>query len=130
MLLLALVPLTLGTEPIHELLMEPLPTLSGSFTYHSTYSLTTNEDDQAIFAQLLTPLPEGCHLTVQVEAPTGATSLGTVSLSEEPTPLVLKISRVAEEHLRITYTFSCAKTTPTGLYFHNIKFHLANSGCK
>jgi hypothetical protein len=130
MLFLISIPLTLSLHSIQELSVDPIPKLSTSSTYTSSYSITTNEDNQTIFAALTSPLPPNIKLTITLEAPDGAKSLGPISLSEEPKPLVMGISRVAAKKLRITYSFSKDTLTPSGDYLQSIRFFLENSHCK
>jgi hypothetical protein len=75
----------------------------------TTYAISTNEDDRKIMVSLGEPLPEGAILTVNLKAPSGATSLGDVVLSDTPADAVIGISRLAEKNLTITYTLRSTK---------------------
>lgn len=120
--------LTLEVKPIHEFSLQNLPSsviLEGSsFVMKGNYSITTNEDNKKIMGSLSTPLPPGTILTLQLEAPSGASSSGKVQLSNQNTLLVSCISKVAEENLNITYTFSSSIPPPAGSYSNLVQFTL------
>jgi hypothetical protein len=72
----------------------------------TTYSITTNESGKSIQAALDAAMPPGLTLTIQLAAPTGASSVGPVDLTTTAQNLVTGVSTVAESGLGITYTLS------------------------
>lgn len=134
-LLLAFVQITspsVSTEvrAIHELDIEhchiPLSLGSSPFTLtcQNTYAITTNGDFKKIVGSLDQPLPSPLVLTVSLEAPKGAKSLGTVKLSSQDSILVSHISRIAQENLKIIYTFSSSEPLISGLHPGQVRFTL------
>jgi len=81
----------------------------------TTYSITTNDTNKTITGSVDSAMPSGMTLSVELAAPTGATSLGAVSLTTTPQNLVTGIANLAESNLGITYTLSAtAAATPEG----------------
>lgn len=74
--------------------------------HFTTYAVTTNSSDQKITALLDADLPDGISIGVFLQAPEGATTMGTVELSSAPQNLVTGISNVAQSDLAITYNMS------------------------
>lgn len=72
----------------------------------TTYAITSNETAKKITGVLDTAMPAGTTLQVALAAPTGATSIGPVTLSNVAADLVTGIAQVAESGKTITYTFS------------------------
>ena len=72
----------------------------------STYAITTNGDNKKITGVLNTAMPSGVTLQVELTAPTGATSAGTVTLTGTAADLVTGISTLNESEKAITYTLS------------------------
>ncbi|MES2198649.1 MAG: hypothetical protein V4489_00570 [Chlamydiota bacterium] len=120
--------LTLEVKPINEFSLQNLPSSlilkDSSLTMKGSYSITTNENNKKIIGCLSTPLPPHTTLTVHLEAPKGAHSLGKVLLSNQDTLLVSNISRVAEENLNITYILSSDTLPPAGSYSNLVRFTL------
>jgi hypothetical protein len=125
---------TVSTEvrPIHELEIEychiPLTLSSSPFTItcQNTYSITTNGDFKKIIGSLEHSLPSPLILTVALQAPKGAKSLGKVKLSTQEAVLVSHISRVAQENLKIIYTFSSSEPLISGLHPGQVRFTLVD----
>lgn len=69
----------------------------------STYSITTNESSKKITAAIDSAMPDDVTLSVTLDAPTGATSAGSTSLSATAADVVTGISEVAETGLGIDY---------------------------
>ncbi len=67
------------------------------------WAITTNEDNKRVVGSLDADLPPGVKLYVELEAPEGSVSNGSVSMSTNPQDLVTHISRVAKGDLNITY---------------------------
>ena len=76
----------------------------------TTYAITTNETLKKITGAIDTIMPAGTTLTVNLAAPTAATSLGAVPLTAVAADLVTGISTVAESGKTITYNFSANVT--------------------
>jgi hypothetical protein len=72
----------------------------------STYLVTTNEEQKKITGFLNTSLPKDSNLSISLEAPAGAISAGGVDLKNTPVDLVTAVSKVADAHRVITYTFT------------------------
>jgi hypothetical protein len=94
-----------------------------SATTAVSWSVTTNQSNAKITASLDAALPANVTLTVDLAAPSGATSAGAQSLSTTAVDLVTAITRVAESALAVTYTLSAtaaagvvASTTRTVTY--------------
>jgi hypothetical protein len=94
-----------------------------SVTTAVTWAVTTNQSNAKITASLNAALPANVTLTVDLAAPSGATSAGAQSLGTTSVDLVTAITRVAESALGVTYTLSAtaaagvvASTTRTVTY--------------
>ena len=72
----------------------------------TTYAITTNNSGETIMGYIGSNMPSGVALTVNLAAPTGATSVGNVTLTTVPQNLVTGIATVAEGGLVITYTLT------------------------
>jgi len=77
-----------------------------SVTANATYAITTNESNRKITAQLDENMPSGLALTIELAAPTGATSAGAQSLSTDAADLVTGVSLLNESGLSMSYTLS------------------------
>jgi hypothetical protein len=86
----------------------------------STYLITTNEENKKITGVLNTILPKDSSLSISLEAPTGAISVGSVDLKNVPADLVTRVSKVAEADKVITYTFSAPVSTQLTTPFSQI----------
>lgn len=76
----------------------------------TTYSVITNQSNQRISALIAPALPSGVSLAVNLTAPTGATSLGLVTLTTSSQNLVTGITQLSQSGLGVTYSVS---VTPT-----------------
>jgi hypothetical protein len=76
----------------------------------TTYGVITNLSNQRITAALTTGLPSGVSIAVNLAAPTGATSAGSVTLTTAPQNLVTGISQVSQSGLSVTYNVSATPT--------------------
>jgi hypothetical protein len=74
----------------------------------TTYAITTNEVNQKITASLDRDMPDGVTLEVQLAAPTGAASVGSVPLGQAGADVVTGISSTAASTLPITYRLTAA----------------------
>ena len=74
----------------------------------STYAISTNESNQKIVASLDQSLPLGLGLHVQLAAPAGATSRGSVALATAAADVVTGISSTASSALAITYSLDAS----------------------
>ena len=70
----------------------------------TTYAVTTTAPDQRIVARLDAPLPDGVTLTLQLAAPSGATSRGPVTLSTAEQELMSVPTAGSHAGLAISYT--------------------------
>jgi hypothetical protein len=74
----------------------------------TTYAISTNESNQKIVASLDQPLPPGLGLHVQLAAPAGATSSGSVALATAAADVVTGISASTSSALMITYSLDAS----------------------
>ena len=72
----------------------------------STYAITTNESNQKIAVSLDRPMPTGVALSVSLQAPAGAASLGRKNLRTASVDVVTGISAVSSAALPIVYSLS------------------------
>lgn len=72
----------------------------------TTYSVTTNGTSQKITGSIDTTMPSGSSLSINLTAPSGATSSGSVALTTTAQNLVTGISNVAQANMPITYTLN------------------------
>jgi hypothetical protein len=73
----------------------------------TTYAVTTNSTTaRAIQGRISSSMPSGVSLKVNLQAPSGGTSAGTVILSTTNANLVTAITQVSQSSLTITYTLS------------------------
>lgn len=70
----------------------------------STWAVTTNQTGAKITASIASNMPAGLTLSVNLAAPTGATSNGALALSTVAADLVDGITKVAQGGLSMTYT--------------------------
>lgn len=78
-------------------------TFDPGFDNSTTYTVTTTGENMKITADLDQDMPAGLSLTVEFEAPTGATSEGEVELSNTEVDLVTGIDGANASGLTITY---------------------------
>lgn len=94
--------------------MQPAP-VTGSSTY--TIRAARANKPQKVSASLNAAMPAGVTLTIQLSAPTGATSNGAVALDATVRALVGNITNIVPELETITYTLSAtaaAGVVPAG----------------
>lgn len=72
----------------------------------TTYAITTNETNRKISAAIDTAMPAGVTLTVNLAAPTGATSVPAFALTATAQDAVTGISTLNESGKTITYGLS------------------------
>jgi hypothetical protein len=73
----------------------------------TTYSITTVASGTTITGKLNANMPAGLTLKVQLQAPTGATSVGAVAMTTTAANLITGIGIIAlQTGLTITYTLS------------------------
>ena len=82
-------------------------------TASATWAVTTNQTGAKISAQLDSDMPSGLSLTVNLGAPTGATSAGATALSSASVDLVTGITKLAAGSLSVGYSLSA--TTEAGV---------------
>lgn len=79
----------------------------------TTYSITINESNKKVTGSIDTAMPANTTLSVNLTAPTGGTSTGSVDLTTTDQDLVTGISSLAESGLSISYTFSATSAAGT-----------------
>jgi hypothetical protein len=72
----------------------------------TTYAITTNGTNKKITGEIDVAMPANTTLEVNLAAPTGGTSAGSVSLSASAADLVTGITQRAESGLTITYSLT------------------------
>jgi hypothetical protein len=82
-------------------------------TASATWAVTTNQSNAKITASLDSDMPTGLTLTVDLGAPSGASSVGATALSSASVDLVTGISKKAEGSLSVGYGLSA--TTDAGV---------------
>lgn len=86
----------------------------------STYSITTNETNKKITGFLKTNLPQDIKLVIDLEAPSNATSIRNVTLTNIPSDLVIGVTRVAESGKIINYKLSVPVTMQLDTLFTDV----------
>lgn len=71
-----------------------------------TYAITSNQTNRKITARIDTNMPANITLSVQLAAPTNATSAGSVNLTSVDQDVVTGISNVDQSGLSISYGLS------------------------
>lgn len=77
-----------------------------SATAAASWAVTTNQNGAKVTASIPVAMPAGLTLTVDLGAPSGATSAGAQTLGTTAVDLVTGITRVAEGSLGATYSLS------------------------
>lgn len=77
------------------------------------WAITTNGVGKKVTAQLNSNMPAGVTLSIQLAAPTGATSLGSVAVSTTTADLVTGITQLSESGLSVTYVLSASVSAAT-----------------
>ncbi len=72
----------------------------------TTWSVTTNGSARKVTGEIDSAMPTGVTLEVALAAPTGATSVGNVTLTNLAADLVTGITGLDESGLGVTYTLS------------------------
>jgi len=94
----------------------------------TTYAITTNKTGKKITAKLSSPMLPGLTLMVNLEAPTGATPIDDVELSETiAKDVVTGISKVAQKDLTITYTLKATGEAEPGSSANMVTFTLTDA---
>ena len=92
----------------------------------ATYAITTNEANQKITASIDQALPAGIALEVQLGAPAGAASAGSVPLNTAAADLVTGITRTAAAALPITYRLRATSSAPLGQAVRTVTFTIVS----
>jgi len=82
-------------------------------TAAGTWAVTTNQSNAKITAELDSDMPAGLTLTVNLGAPSGASSTGATTLSSASVDVVTGITQKAEAALSVNYGLSA--TTAAGV---------------
>ncbi len=69
----------------------------------TTFAVTTNNDSRNITCAVSSSMPTGVSLGINMDAPTGATSMGYIDMTTTPVIVVSGISNVAQASLGISY---------------------------
>ncbi len=93
-------PQTLVIDSVDPDTLEPLPATDSS----TTYMVVTNQTNKKIVGSINSDLPSGVELKINLQAPSGATSLGHVSLKTGAEDLVRGISKQLSGLRQIQYT--------------------------
>ncbi len=79
----------------------------------TSYNITTNGTSKKVTGAIDSAMPAGVTLTINLAAPTGATSAGDVSLTATAQNLVTAITQRAEATKTITYKLSATVAAGT-----------------
>jgi len=75
-------------------------------TAAATWAVTTNQTGRKITASIGSNMPAGLTLSVNVTAPAGATSAGSLALSTTAVDLVTSTTKLAQGSMAVTYSLS------------------------
>ena len=92
----------------------------------SSYAITTNEANQKITASIDQPMPAGVTLEVQMGAPGGALSSGTVQLGTAGADVVTGITATASSALPITYRLNAGTQVQLGPTARTVTFTIVS----
>lgn len=92
----------------------------------SSYAITTNEANQKITASIDQPMPAGVTLEVQMGAPGGALSAGTVQLGTAGADVVTGIAATASSALPITYRLNAGTQVQLGPTARTVTFTIVS----
>lgn len=76
----------------------------------TTWAVSTNGSNRKVTGEIDTAMPTDVTLSVQLAAPTGGTSAGSLALSIAAVDLVTGITTLEESGLAVTYTLSAEAT--------------------
>jgi hypothetical protein len=79
---------------------------TGIFNAVTSYNISSNDSNKKITGRLSSAMPANTSLKINLAPPTGAVSMGDVTLTTVASDLVTGINKVAESGKTITYTFS------------------------
>lgn len=100
-----------GTLTVNSATAGSNPTSATDAT--TTYAVTSNVATQRVTGAVATAMPTGTTLSVNLAAPAGGTSAGTVALTTTAQSLVTGISNVASASNVITYTLAATVAAAT-----------------
>ena len=75
-------------------------------TANGSWAVTTNQSNAKVTASLNSAMPAGVTLTVNLTAPSGASSAGAVALGTSAVDVVTAITKVAQGSLNVAYTLT------------------------
>ncbi len=93
-----------GTLTVNSATAGSAPSSAADST--TTYSVTTNNTARKVTGAVGVAMPTGVTLSVNLAAPTGGTSIGSVGLTTTAQSLVTGIANLAQSALGITYTLA------------------------
>jgi hypothetical protein len=96
-------------------------------TTNATYALTTNGTDKKISAELDQALPEGLSIFATMSAPSNATSIGKVQLSNNAADLVSGVTQVNESGLQLTYEAVATVNATTENVARTVTYTITNN---
>lgn len=100
-----------GTLTVNSATAGSNPTSATDAT--TTYAVTSNIATQRVTGAIATAMPTGTTLSVNLAAPSGGTSAGTVALTTTAQNLVTGISNIAAAGNVITYTLAATVAAAT-----------------
>lgn len=77
-------------------------------TAAATWAVTTNQSGAKVTASIGSAMPAGVTLSVNLSAPTGATSAGAQALSTTAVDLVTGITKIAQGSLGVSYSLTAS----------------------
>ena len=93
-----------------DMIIDAASELNGVTDASTTWSVTTNQSDAKVTGEIDAAMPADVTLKVELAAPTGATSQGSVALSTTAANLVTGITELEATGLGVTYTLSALPT--------------------
>lgn len=95
-------------------------------TDQTTYDITTNAANRKITGMIDVAPPANTTLTVEMAAPSGASSAGPVLLGTSAQDLVTGISKASGSSLQVDWTFHADLTATPGDVSRTVTFTLTN----
>lgn len=101
--------------------------LNNAVDSSTSWALTTNLSSQKVTAQLSSSFPSGITLSINLTAPSGASSIGSVAINAATaTTLVTGISNSVASGLTVTYTLAATVTAPLGSLSRTVTYTLSS----
>lgn len=100
--------------------------LTSATSAGTSYAITTNEANQKITASINQAMPAGVTLEVQLQAPVGAVSTGSMQLGTSSADLVTGISTTSASALPVTYRLNASTQVQLGPTARTVTFTIVS----